>query len=270
MLNLLGAIGRGLLPLLAAIVLLPLSARAQAPALRAYPEHRFGPRCAFDSVQEAAWRRNPAARAEYQAFLQQVRETVARDATPATQARVLPDVTVPVVMHIIHTGGSNNISDAQVLDAMRIINLDFSKTNADTSQIASLFVSRIANVGFRFRLAKLDPSGNCTTGITRTYSTQTNIGDDAVKQLIVWDQSRYLNVWICENANGAGGYSILPCQGGPSDGIVIRNAQFGSIGTSGGNNLSHRSLTHEIGHYFGLPHTWGGSNTPGPGQQLWH
>ncbi len=263
MLNPLLAFSQRLLPLLIAVVLLPAPGRAQAPAPRSYPEHRFGPRCAFDSVQEAVWRRNPAGRAEYQAFLRQVRESVARDAAPASQARALPDVTVPVVMHIIHTGGSNNISDAQVLDAVRVINLDFSKTNADTSLIAPLFVGRIANVGFRFRLARLDPSGHCTTGITRTYSTQTNIGDDAVKQVIVWDQSRYLNVWICTNANGAGGYSILPCQGGLSDGIVIRNAQFGSIGTSGGSNQASRSLTHEIGHYFGLSHTWGGTNTPG-------
>ena len=113
------------------------------------------------------------------------------------------------------------------------------------------------------RLARLDPNGNCTTGITRTYSTDTNIGDDRVKSLMTWDQNKYLNIWICTSANGAGGYAYLPCTGGAGDGIVIRNAQFGSIGTSGGSNLSIRSLTHEIGHYFGLPHTWGGSNTPG-------
>ena len=233
---------------------------AHAQALREYPEHRFGPRCAFDSVQDAAWRRNPAARLEYQAFLRQVREQVA--ANPAF-LRAAPDVTVPVVMHIIHNGGTSNISDAQVNDAIRVINLDYSKTNADTSTVVAAFRPLIANIGFKFRLARKDPSGNCTTGITRTYSTDTNIGDDRVKSLIVWDQDRYLNVWICNNANGAGGYSILPCQGGPSDGIVIRNSQFGSIGTSCGANLCKRSLTHEIGHYFGLPHTWGGSNTPG-------
>ena len=233
---------------------------ATAQEQRSYPEHGFGFRCAFDSVQDAAWRRNPAGRAQYQAFLRQVRELPAADLARLAAA---PDVTVPIVMHIIHTGGSNNISDAQVQDALRVINLDYSKTNRDTADVIPAFRSRYANVGYRFRLARRDPNGNCTTGITRTYSTDTNIGDDRVKSLIVWDQNRYLNVWICTAANGAGGYAYLPCQGGAGDGIVIRNAQFGSIGTSGGGNLAIRSLTHEIGHYFGLPHTWGGSNTPG-------
>ncbi len=235
----------------------PVAAQDQ----RSYPEHGYGFRCAFDSVQDAAWRRDPAAKLRYQDFLRQVRELPAADLARLAAA---PDVTVPVVMHIIHTGGSNNISDAQVQDAMRVINQDFSKTNFDTADVIPAFRSRYANVGYRFRLARRDPNGNCTTGITRTYSTDTNIGDDRVKGLIAWDQNRYLNIWICTAANGAGGYAYLPCQGGAGDGIVIRNAQFGSVGTAAnGGNLAVRSLTHEIGHYFGLPHTWGGSNTPG-------
>jgi PKD repeat protein len=237
-------------------------AQAQTPAgvSRSYPEHKTGFRCAFDSAQQAAFARQPGAAAAYQAFLRQVASLPA-----AARARLLaaPDVTVPVVMHIIHNGGGSNISDAQVYDAVRVINQDYSKTNPDTASVIPFFRPRYANIGFRMRLAQLDPNGNCTTGITRTYSTDTNIGDDRVKSLIVWDQSRYLNIWICENANGAGGYAYLPCSGGSGDGIVIRNAQFGSIGTSGGSNQAVRSLTHEIGHYFGLPHTWGGTNTPG-------
>ena len=244
------------------VITLAHAAAAQTPEglTRAYPEHRTGLRCAFDSAQQAAFARQPGAELAYKAFLREVAQM-----SPAAQARLLatPDVTVPVVMHIIHNGGSSNISDAQVLDAMRVINEDFGKTNRDTADVIAFFRPRYANVGFKMKLAQLDPAGNCTTGITRTYSTDTNIGDDRVKNLIKWDQSKYLNVWICTSANGAGGYAYLPCSGGSVDGIVIRNAQFGSIGTSGGGNLAVRSMTHEIGHYFGLPHTWGGSNTPG-------
>ncbi|MBH8557054.1 M43 family zinc metalloprotease [Hymenobacter negativus] len=246
----------------AAFALGGLVATAQTPegVVRKYPEHQTGYRCAFDSAQQAAFARQPGAATAYRAFLQNVVRMPA-----ATQARLLaaPDVTVPIVVHIIHTGGSNNISDAQVNDALRVINEDYSKTNRDTADVIPAFQSLYANIGFRFRLAKKDPNGNCTTGITRTYSTDTNIGDDRVKSLIVWPQDKYLNIWVCTSANGAGGYAYLPCSGGTADGIVIRNAQFGSIGTSGGSNLAVRSLTHEIGHYFGLPHTWGGSNTPG-------
>ena len=248
--------------LLALAVLASGPAAGQTPAgtLRPYPEHLTGFRCAFDSVQQAAWARQPGAEKAYRAFLR----GVARAGVAAPARRLAaPDVTVPVVIHVIHTGGTSNVSDAQVLDALRVVNEDFSKTNRDTADVIPFFQPRYANVGFKLKLARLDPNGNCTTGITRTYSTDTDIGDNRVKSLVVWDQSKYLNVWVCTRANGAGGYAYLPCGGGSADGIVIRNAQFGSIGTSGRSNLAVRSLTHEIGHYFGLPHTWGGSNTPG-------
>ncbi|TGE13950.1 M43 family zinc metalloprotease [Hymenobacter elongatus] len=236
-----------------------MAQQAQAPP-RQYPEHAYGFRCAFDSAQQQAFRRTPGSERNYRNFLLQVAALSASD-----QARLLaqPDVTVPVVVHVIHTGGANNISDAQVQDAIRILNEDFNKANRDTADVIAAFQPRYATVGFRFRLAQRDPSGNCSTGITRTFSTQTSIGDDRVKSLIGWDSNRYLNIWVCDAANGAGGYAYLPCSGGTADGIVIRNGQFASIGRSCGSNFCVRSLTHEVGHYFGLPHTWGGSNTPG-------
>lgn len=97
----------------AALVLSGRAATAQTPegVVRKYPEHQTGYRCAFDSAQQAAFARQPGAAAAYHAFLQNVARMPA-----ATQARLLaaPNVTVPVVIHIIHTGGNNNISDAQV------------------------------------------------------------------------------------------------------------------------------------------------------------
>lgn len=248
-----------LLPLLGLAAALLLGGPAQAQR-DPHPEHRTGFGCAFDSVQQAEFARNPGAARDYQNFLLQVNSL-----TPTDRARLLaqPDVTVPVVVHVIHTGGTDNITDAQVDDAIRILNLDFSKTNRDTADVISTFQPIYANVGFRFRLAKLDPNGACTNGITRTYSTQTNVGDNNVKNVIRWDPDRYLNIWVVTTANGAGGYAFLPCAGTSLDGIVIRSGQFGSIGRSCGSNFCNRSLTHEVGHYFGLPHTWGGSNTPG-------
>ncbi len=78
---------------------LSLSSRAQTPAgvQRPYPEHHSGVRCAFDSVQQAAFARQPGAEKAYRTFLRAVA------AIPtAAQARLLaaPDVTVPVVVHI--------------------------------------------------------------------------------------------------------------------------------------------------------------------------
>jgi len=170
---------------------------------------------------------------------------------------------IPVVFHIIHNYGPENISKEQVLDAVRIINEDFRGLNSDLSAIIPEFSGITADSEVEFRLAKKDPSGNCTDGITRTVSPLTFSAGENVKGLISWNTSRYLNVWVVANiASGAGGYAYYPGNA-PSqsqEGIVVRNSQLGSIGTSGGGNFAARTLTHEIGHYLNLRHVWGNSN----------
>ncbi|HEU4717385.1 MAG TPA: hypothetical protein VFU15_06120, partial [Bacteroidia bacterium] len=99
-----------------------------------------------------------------------------------SQQAMMPTVyTVPVVFHIIHQYGSENISDAQVLDEMRILNEDYAKLNPDTTAIESSFVSIAASANIQFKLANIDPNGNCTNGIDRVYSYLTNAADDNSK-----------------------------------------------------------------------------------------
>lgn len=172
---------------------------------------------------------------------------------------------IPVVFHIIHNYGTENISKAQVLDAVRILNEDFRKLNADTTQIVPPFKPIAADAQIEFRLAQLDPNGNCTDGITRTVSPLTYNADDNVKELISWDNNRYLNIWVVANISfGAGGYAYYPGTA-PSggEGVVVLHTQLGSIGTSCGSNFCARTLTHEVGHYFNLAHTWGSNNDCG-------
>lgn len=172
--------------------------------------------------------------------------------------------TVPVVFHIIHNYGSENISDEQVIDAMRILNEDFNKQNPDWPNVRPEFLPLVANIDIEFKLARKDPNGNCTKGITRTVSTLTNQGDQSMKSLIQWPRNKYLNVWVCANADGAAGYTLTP--GGAAlfaaaDGIVMQHTYVGAIGT--GSVSRSRALTHEVGHWINLEHTWGGSNNPG-------
>ncbi|NNF02027.1 MAG: T9SS type A sorting domain-containing protein [Bacteroidia bacterium] len=175
-----------------------------------------------------------------------------------------PAYIIPMVIHVIHTYGGNNISKAQVNDAIRIINEDYSKSNADTTDIISAFSGIIGKADVEFRLAKKDPNGNCTDGITRTFSNLTDNAGENVKGLVKWPTNMYVNVWVVSNiASGAGAYAYLPSSPNVSNhGIVNRNSQFGSIGTSNGGGLSRRTLTHELGHHFNLSHVWGGTNTP--------
>lgn len=171
---------------------------------------------------------------------------------------------IPVVFHIMHEYGAENISDAQVIDEVRILNEDFQMRNADTSVIVPSFKNLKADINFEFRLAKLDPNGNCTNGILHVESATTNIGDDGVK-FDQWDPAMYLNIWVVKTIqSGAAGYAYYPssADGWPAiDGIVILSDYVGSIGT--GTYFRARALTHEIGHYMDLEHVWGSTNNPG-------
>lgn len=172
--------------------------------------------------------------------------------------------TIPMVFHVIHNYGAENTSKEQIEDAVRVLNIDYRKLNDDTADIISAFKDIAADIEIQFKLATLDENGNCTNGITRTVSTQTFSADDDVKKLVQWDPSMYLNVWVVDVIeSGAGGYSYYPGVASWKDGIVILNSQLGSIGTSGGSDLAIGSLTHEVGHYLNLKHTWGGTNDPG-------
>ncbi|MCB0794238.1 MAG: T9SS type A sorting domain-containing protein [Flavobacteriales bacterium] len=194
-----------------------------------------------------------ALEAETQAF-------VADDAERGGNAYVLP-----VVFHIIHNNGPENISDEQVHDAMRVLNDDFNRLNPDWDNVNPAFLSLVADVGITFRLAQKDPNGNCTNGITRTQSVLTYDGTQTMKNLIQWPRNKYLNVWVAASADGAAGYTLTPGSvanswAAAADGIVLLHNYTGSIGTSSPSRS--RTLTHEVGHWINLRHTWGGTNEP--------
>jgi len=172
---------------------------------------------------------------------------------------------VPMVFHIIHNNGVENITDAQVYDAVRILTNDYTKQNADWPNVRPEFLDIVADVNIEFRLATLDPEGNCTNGITRTVSTQTYDGDFDMTQLIQWPRDQYMNIWVAASAgSGVAGYTYYPqwLNNWPeADGIVIGHNYVGSIGTS--SIGSSRVLSHEAGHWLNLAHCWGSTNDPG-------
>lgn len=173
---------------------------------------------------------------------------------------------IPIVFHIIHMNGPENISDAQVLDCVRIINEDFNARNADLSEVVPSFQNIIGDADIEFRLARLDPNGIPTNGIDRIQSPETNVGDDGSK-LNGWPRDRYINIWVCNQINGAPGaaaYAYLPsgAHSFPSrDGIISNHRYVGSIGTSSVSGM--HTISHELGHVLNLRHPWGPTNEPG-------
>ena len=176
-------------------------------------------------------------------------------------------IIIPTVFHIIHQGGNENISRAQIEDQMRILNEDFSRQNADAANTRAEFLGVAANPNVEFRLAKLDPQGNCTDGVVRVWSPKTfNASDDnGVKGVSYWNSSKYFNVWVVASIANDGqagtvlGYAQFPGFGNAAtDGVVVRADYIGSIGTSANNSSNGRTLTHEAGHWLGLFHTFQG------------
>jgi hypothetical protein len=177
---------------------------------------------------------------------------------------------IPVVFHIIHTGGSGNISSAQVQDQIAILNKEFNRLQADTVLTPLAFKPLAAAFNVEFRLATKDPNGNCTNGINRIYNSLStcSVREDDVKALSYWPSNKYLNIWIVESMHYAGntgcnggGYATFPGGSANLDGINIRGDLISNIGTSASNtlwgNFKGRYLIHELGHWFNLRHIWG-------------
>jgi PKD repeat protein len=174
------------------------------------------------------------------------------NSTRLNKASTHDTLTIPVVVHVIHNGGNENISEAQIESQIQILNEDFGKMTGTNGEGLGV------DTRLRFCLAKIDPNGNCANGIVRLKSDLTihDAGERAMlKQLSFWDNKKYLNFYVVRTiTNGSGGYSSFP--GGPddADGIVVRANLFGNIGTAG-SGLG-RTATHEIGHWSGVYHTF--------------
>lgn len=194
---------------------------------------------------------------------------------------------VPVVVHVIHAtadgtiGGATNpnISDAQIASQIQVLNEDY-RRQAGTNGYNTEAIGADARI--EFYLATTDPNGNPSTGITRHYYPQKTsfdvFNDDVLlSQIAYWPTDRYLNLWVAPLQNNYLGYGQFPSavdtiQGLPSvantqtDGVIIDYRYFGrqTGAVSGSTYNLGRTLTHEIGHWFGLIHPngdGGGCNT---------
>ena len=156
---------------------------------------------------------------------------------------------IPIVFHILHEYGGENISNAQIFDEVAILNRDYRRLNADTADVVPDFKPIIADAEIEFRLPSIDPQGNCTNGIDRIVTPLT-IGANDDSKLNPWPYSRYLNIWIARTLEntGAAAYAYYPGSAPDTtkDGVLCRYDYVGSIGTSSVNNS--RTITHEIGH----------------------
>lgn len=189
---------------------------------------------------------------------------------------------IPVVVHVIHNGEpvgtGTNISDAQILSQISVLNKDYNRLNTDASLTPAEFLPVAGSLDIEFVLARQDPIGAPSNGIVRVQGTQTswNRNDDAIlKSMSYWPAENYLNIWVIRFSTNDLGYAQFPISSLPdlndspddrlTDGVVISYTAFGSI--DDGNFVldskynKGRTATHEIGHFLGVYHIWGDDGT---------
>ncbi len=217
-------------------------------------------RCFFSENNNNPNSKNPQPELNRQALEKFTREFIAHEHLQRSSST--PIYRIPVVFHVLHNYGPENISKAQIIDCVNALNDDFQKRSADTIDIVPSFQSIAADCQIEFRLTSIDPNGNCTDGIERIATTKTYLATDNSK-VNRWPNNNYVNFWVAASLlNSAAGVQVTP-PGGPDslDGILLRSDFVGRIGT--GSIVNSRSLTHNMGHFFNLIHVWGSINTPG-------
>lgn len=219
-------------------------------------------KCASTEATNALFKKHPELKTKFEAY--QATFNANYNALRIANTSATPNYTIPMVFHILHLNGTENISDAQVLDAVKILNIDYAKKNADTANTLPVFRPIADSTSIRFALAKKDPNGNCTSGIVRYLNSDANWDDNSSTLYAqAWDPTKYLNIFVVKTITmssgfSAAGYTYLPgtwASGDPSDAIVLLHDYTGSIGTS---SVFHSHvLTHEVGHWFNLNHVFG-------------
>lgn len=195
--------------------------------------------------------------------------------------------TINVVVHVVWKNPEENLADSIILDQIAVLNRDFNRENADTSELRDVFVPAAGNPQIRFKLAaiervqtdKLFEISLFGNNLLEEVKHSDQGGSDA------WATENYLNIWVCKiqplsfggiTAGQILGFAFPPAglanwpagSNAPApeeDGVVL---DFRVVGSNNPNNVQipgstdfltvkGRTAVHEVGHYLGLRHIWG-------------
>jgi hypothetical protein len=171
-------------------------------------------------------------------------------------------IDIYVVFHVLHLGVTHesNISDAQIMSQIDVLNEDFGALAGSPG--APGFDTKI-----QFHLAP--------NGITRNFDILGHMDEGDYWETYSWDPNSFLNIYVNVPNPGNCNWPPMPPMCVPVFGYVPRLPQEGGlVGTKEDRVVLHydvvgknapnfpynqgRVATHEVGHYFGLFHTFEG------------
>jgi len=181
-------------------------------------------------------------------------ERYTKDKTPSLLRLIGDTVEIPVIVNVLYKTAAQNISTAQIQSQIDVLNKDFQASNTDYNLTPSVFQSlRAGNTKIRFVLdGVIRKSTNKTS-----WSADNSMKSTAKGGINPSSATTKLNIWVCNLGGGILGYAQFPGGSSSTDGVVIDDNAFGTIGTVQAPYNKGRTATHELGHWMNLRHIWG-------------
>ena len=153
---------------------------------------------------------------------------------------------IPVWFHVIYDSNDQGLlTQARLERQIAVLNEDYRGLASDMTLPTDL--------RFEFYLAGVD--------FTQNDSWYADSDESGYKAALAVDPSRYLNIYT-NSASGYLGYAYFPhdgMAGSNFDGITMSWDVIGGRNEGAAPYNQGRTLAHEVGHYFGLEHTFAGS-----------